>query len=86
MGRVNVTPVDAEINKTVSNAAKSDCEPPYGPSISANNSFSPTRDSVFNDAVAAALQLRRWVNPLCALRKNTSCPLWEEGIDAIVAG
>lgn len=80
IGRVKVVPVEPETKSTVSKQAKSECELPYGPSISAK-----WLATVEEDDWLAFLK-RREVKPLCDLRRKTRSPLWESGTEAIVAG
>ena len=88
---MNVTPVEPAIRTTVSKAAKSACEPPYGPSMRTGNVCGGAMAScwVFGKRVAAdefADLKRRFVKPLCPLRMNNISLLWEDGTEAIVAG
>lgn len=88
---MNVTPVEPAIRRTVSKAAKSAWEPPYGPSIRAMCVCCGAMAScrVFGRRVALdefAEIRRRLVNPLCPFRMKTRSLLCDEGTDAIVAG
>ena len=90
-GRMNVTPVEPAIKRTVSKAAKSAWDAPYGPSIRATCVCGGAMAScwVFGRRVAvgeSADMRRRFVKPLCPLRMKTRSLLCEEGTEAIVAG
>ena len=88
---MNVQPVDPAIRRTVSNAAKSACELPYGPS---NRATCDTIDWEAEDSLLGRRDVEelvadlrtRLVKPLCDLRMKTRSPLCEVGIDAMVAG
>lgn len=76
---MNVTPVEPAIRSTVSKVAKSLCELPYGPSMSAMCeicTFATASEAGRRDVVElSAERMMRDVKPLCALRMNTNLPL-----------
>ena len=88
---MNVTPVEPAIRRTVSKAAKSAWEPPYGPSIKAMCVCWGAMASCWvfgrREAVYEFADVRsRFVKPLCPFKTKTSSLLCDEGTDAIVAG
>lgn len=88
---MKVTPVEPAMRRTVSKAAKSAWEPPYGPSIRAVCVCWAATAScrVFGRRVALAefVDFRsRFVKPLYPFRMKTRSLLCDEGTDAIVAG
>ena len=88
---MNVTPVEPAIRRTESKAAKSACEPPYGPSMRAVSVCDGVvvswevfgRSEVVDEEADVR---RRFVKPLWDFRMKTRSLEWEEGIEAIVAG
>lgn len=90
-GRMNVTPVEPAMRRTVSKAAKSAWVPPYGPSIRAVYVCWGAMVScwVIGRRVAVdefANFRRRFVKPLWPFRTKTRSLSWDEGTDAMVAG
>ena len=88
---MNVTPVEPAIRRTVSKAAKSAWEPPYGPSTRAvlvcwgamASSWVCGRRATVDEFADVR---RRFVKPLCPFRIKTRSLLCDDGTDAIVAG